>query len=237
MVLTKPIVATILLLGTTCLATAAEPASAGGEAGFVSMFNGKDLSGWEGAPGWWEVRDGILLAESTPEKPCKRSHYLYWTGGKPADFEMRFSFRLSGQANSGVQFRSETRPNWDTWGYQADLDSAGVYTGCLYQHVRGLVAQRGQKVRIDTNGEKTITSFGDPAELLNAVDQAGWNEYRVLAEGPRIVLWINGVLMCEVEDHEPKFALPSGIIALQMHQGPPMKAEFKDLRIRIRERR
>lgn len=233
MVGTKSLAAAVLLLGTACLAAAKEPASAKDEEGFVPMFNGKDLTGWEGAPGWWEVRDGILMTESTPEKPCKKSHYLYWTGGKPADFEMRLSFRVSGQANTGVQFRSETRPNWDTWGYQADLDTAGVYTGCLYQHVRGLVAQRGQKVRIDKEGKKTITTFGDPAELLKAVDRDGWNEYRILAEGPRIALWINGVLMCEVEDYEPKFALPSGIIALQMHQGPPMKAEFKDLRIRL----
>jgi len=197
------------------------------------MFNGKDLAGWEGAPGWWEVREGVLTAESTPEKPCKQSHYLYWKGGAPADFEMRCSWRISGQANSGIQFRSETRPNWDTWGYQADLDTAGAYTGCLYQHVRGLVAQRGQKVVIDRAGEKTITAIGDSEKLLAVVRKGDWNEYRILAAGSRIALWINGVLMCEVEDHQEKLALRKGIIALQMHQGPPMKAEFKDLRIRI----
>ncbi len=203
------------------------------EQGFVPMFNGKDLTGWQGAPGWWQARNGILFAESTPKKPCKRSHYLYWTGGKPADFDMRFSFRVSGHANSGVQFRSEPRPNWNTWGYQADFDSAGVYTGCLYQHVRGLVARRGQKVFIDESGNKTVTEISDADELLGAIDPKGWNEYRILARGPKIVLWINGVRMCEVEDHEPKFALPRGITALQMHQGPPMKVEFKDLRIRL----
>src|SRR5262245_60628087 len=77
------------------------------EEDFVSMFNGKDLSGWEGSPGWWHVRDGLLVAESTPEKPCERSHYLYWRGGQPQDFEMRASYRIHGDANSGIQFRSE----------------------------------------------------------------------------------------------------------------------------------
>jgi len=202
------------------------------EEGFEPIFNGRDLSGGEGMPGWWEVRDGAIVTESTPEKPCPRTQYLYWKGGEPADFDVRFSFRLTGQANSGLQFRSLIRPNWDAWGYQADADSAGVYMGCLYQHVRGLVAKRGQQVVIDAAGKKTITEFGDPAELLKAVKPGDWNEYRVLAQGRRIVLWLNGVRMCEVEDHEEKFALPKGILALQMHKGPPMKAEFKNLRIK-----
>jgi hypothetical protein len=225
----------LAFLAALALTPAFAPAASEPEEGFVPMFNGKDLTGWEGAPGWWQGRDGVLFAESTPEKPCKRSHYLYWKGGEPGDFDLRFAFRLGGQANSGAQFRSKPRPDWDTWGYQADLDSAGVYTGCLYQHVRGLVAQRGQKVQIDESGKKTVTQFGDSAELLKVVKPGDWNEYRVLAEGPRIVLWINGVRMCEVEDHEKEFALPRGIIALQMHQGPPMKVEFKDLRIKIRK--
>jgi hypothetical protein len=203
------------------------------EKGFVPMFNGHDLTGWQGMPDWWEVRDGEIVAESTPDKPSTRSHYLVWKGGEPADFEMRCLYRIGGQGgNSGIQFRSKPRPNWDTWGYQADLDTAGEYTGCLYQHERGLVAKRGQKVVIDSAGQKTITTFADAAELLKAAKAGDWNEYRVLAKGRHIALWINGVLMCEVEDHQEKYALPKGIIALQMHAGPPMKIEFKNLRIR-----
>ena len=227
---TVALVVSVLLTGAV---RAAETTTATND--FISMFNGKDLNGWEGAPAWWFVRDGILTSESTPEKPCKQSHYLYWKGGEPGDFEMRCSWRITGPANTGVQFRSEKRPNWDAWGYQADVDAAGDYVGCLYQHVRGLVAQRGQKVLIDESGKKTVTTFGDFKELLKVVKPGEWNDYRILAEGPTIKLWINNVLMCEVEDHEPKFALPKGIIALQMHQGPPMKVEFKDLKIRIKK--
>jgi hypothetical protein len=207
------------------------------ETGFVPMFNGKDLTGWEGAPGWWQVRDGAILAESSADKPSDRTHYLYWKGGEPADFEMRCRYRITGASgNSGIQFRSEPRPNWDTWGYQADVDTEGDYSGCLYQHDRGLVAERGQRVVIDTAGQKTITRFAESAVLLEAVKNNDWNEYRLVAHGPHVVLWINGVRMCEVEDHEKTFALPKGIIALQMHAGPPMRIEFKDLRIRIDER-
>ncbi|MCW5551862.1 MAG: DUF1080 domain-containing protein [Verrucomicrobiae bacterium] len=224
----------VILLGSLVMGLTINAAeSTGSTNGFVSMFNGKDLTGWEGAPGWWEVRDGVLMSESTPEKPCQQSHYLYWQGGEPGDFEMRCQWRVTGPANSGIQFRSEKRPNWDAWGYQADMDAAGEYVGCLYQHVRGLVAQRGEKVRIDAAGKKTITTFADSQELLKTIKPGQWNEYRIRAEGPKIGLWINNVLMCEVEDYEPKFALPKGIIALQMHQGPPMKVEFKDLQIRI----
>jgi len=208
-------------------------AAADSEADFKPMFNGKDLTGWEGAPGWWEARDGVLLSESTPARPCTRTHYLYWKGAEPADFELRCQWRMTGDANSGIQFRSETRPEWDTWGYQADMDTAGAYVGCLYQHVRGLVARRGEKVVIDKEGKRSVTTFGNFDDLLKVVKKNDWNTYRILAQGPRIALWINDVLMCEVEDYEPKFALPKGIIALQMHQGPPMKVEFKDLRIRI----
>jgi hypothetical protein len=204
------------------------------EPGFVPMFNGRDLTGWEGAPGWWHVRDGAIVAESTPGKPSDRTHYLYWKGGKPASFDMRCLYRITGAgANSGIQFRSEVRPDWDTWGYQADIDTAGVYTGCLYQHDRGLVAERGQQVVIDATGRKTITRFADSAALLKVIKEGDWNEYRIMARGSRMVLWINGVRMCEVEDHEKKFALPEGIIALQMHAGPPMRIEFRNLRIQI----
>ncbi|WP_146531162.1 3-keto-disaccharide hydrolase [Novipirellula artificiosorum] len=204
--------------------------------GFVPMFNGRDMAQWEGKSGWWKVEKGLLTAESTVEKPCTRSHYLYWTGGEPADFEMRCQFRISAAGNSGIQFRSERREDWDTWGYQADMDGAGVYMGCLYQHERGLVAERGQSVSIDAKGQKTIATFAEAAKLLQVVKPEQWNTYRVIAKGSRVSLWINGVKMCEADDVEPRLGLRKGIIALQMHQGPPMKVEYKDLMIRVDDR-
>jgi len=202
------------------------------EAGFVSMFNGKDLSGWEGKPGWWHVEDGALTSQSTPEKPCTKCNYLMWRGGKPGDFELRLSYKIIG-GNSGVQFRSEERPDWDTYGYQADIEAGDQWTGALFEHARGGIAMRGQKVVIDARGNKEITSLGDPAELLKHVKKNDWNDYVVIARGNEITLKINGVVMSQAIDNQEGRAARSGIIALQMHPGPPMKIQFKNLRIKV----
>jgi hypothetical protein len=200
--------------------------------GFVSMFNGRDLTGWEGKPGGWWVEDGTITSESTPEKPCPKCHYLYWRGGKPGDFEMKLKFRLVG-GNSGIQFRSREVPEWDTWGYQADMEVGPQWTGALFQHDRWAVGERGQKVEIDENGQKTITKIGDPAELQKVIKPEDWNEYEILAHGPEVILKINGVVMTHVVDRDKKLACQRGVIALQMHPGPPMKVQFKDLKIKV----
>jgi hypothetical protein len=220
------------LIATIAFTIAACVASAEVEDGFVSMFNGIDLTGWEGKPGGWWVEDGALTSESTAEKPCVKHHYLYWTDGQPGDFVLRFQFKLVG-GNSGVQIRSETRPEFDTWGYQADMDAEGQWTGCLFQHDRGGVVMRGFKAVIAENGERKEEQFSDPAELIKAVKIGDWNEYEVVAEGNHIALSINGQLMCEVEDKDKEYSRAKGLIALQMHPGPPMKVQFKDMRIKI----
>lgn len=206
------------------------------EPGFVSMFNGKDLTGWDGKPGWWYVEDGAITSQSTPEKPCTKAHYLIWRGGKPGDFELRLCYKLIG-GNSGIQFRSRELADWDTSGYQADMEAGTQWTGCLFEHQRGGVAMRGQKVVIDEDGRKTITPIGDPAELLKHVKPNDWNEYRIVARGPEITLEINGVLMAQAVDRQKGRAARSGIIALQMHPGPPMKVQFKNLRIKVLDAR
>ena len=195
------------------------------------MFNGKDLAGWEGKPGWWHVEDGAITSESTPTKPCDKANYLMWRGAKPGDFELQLEYRLVG-GNSGIQFRSRELPDWDTSGYQADMEAADQWTGCLFEHTRGGVAMRGQKVLIQPDGTRQITPLGDPQALLQHVKKNDWNQYRVIARGPEITLEINGVVMSQAIDHQEGKAARSGIIALQMHPGPPMKVQFKDLRIK-----
>jgi hypothetical protein len=201
------------------------------EPGFVAMFNGNDLTGWEGKPDWWRVEDGAITSESTPAKPCPSAHYLMWRGGKPADFELRLEFRLLG-GNSGIQFRSKELPNWDTSGYQADMEDGDQWTGCLFEHTRGGVAMRGESVRIAPDGIKTVQALGDPKALLGKVRRHEWNEYRILAVGPDITLEINGVTMTRVTDLQEGKAAKDGVIALQMHPGPPMKVQFRNLRIK-----
>lgn len=193
------------------------------------LFNGVDLGGWEGAPGWWRVEDGALTSESTAEKPCKACNYLVWKGAQPADFELSADFRLSRQANSGIQIRSETRPNWDTYGYQADMTGDGGLVGFLYHHKRGLIVGRGEKVTFTAEGKREVEKIGDPKELLKVFKPGDWNSYRVVCRGPEIAIYLNGVLMSRVTDNDPTQAASRGIIALQMHPGPPMKVQFKNL--------
>ena len=135
------------------------------EAGFTPIFNGNDLTGWDGKPGWWKVEDGALTAESTPEKPCKECNYLIWRGGQPSDFELIADFRLSGAGNSGIQLRSQALPNWDTSGYQADMSGDGDLVGFVYEHTRGLIAGRGERVSIGPDGKREVQELGDAAEL------------------------------------------------------------------------
>jgi len=194
-----------------------------------SLFNGKDLTGWDGAPGWWRVEDGALTSESTAQKPCTKCNYLIWKGGQPGDFELTAEFRISKDANSGIQIRSETRPEWDTYGYQADMTGNGELVGFVYHHERGLIVGRGERVNFTAEGKREVEKTGDPNELIKGYKVEDWNTYRVVCRGPEITLYLNGVLMCQVTDKDPKLAASSGIIALQMHPGPPMKVQFKNI--------
>lgn len=202
------------------------------EEDFIPIFDGKTLNGWEGLEGWWWVEDGAITSQSTIEKPCKNAHYLYWMGGQPEDFILKLEFRLENN-NSGIQFRSEKRPDYDIWGYQADIDETGEWTGCLFQHDRWAVVKRGYKAWIDKDGNRKEELFKDPKELLSAVKFKDWNEYEIKAIGNHIELFINGTKMCEVFDDDKQYSRRKGYIALQMHPGPPMKVQFRNIRIKI----
>ncbi|MDR1958390.1 MAG: DUF1080 domain-containing protein [Planctomycetaceae bacterium] len=202
--------------------------------GFVSIFNGADLTGWEGGPDAWRVEDGVIIGESTPEKPCKKTHYLYWTEKEPDNFHLKLTFRLRGEsANSGIQFRSEKRPNWDTFGYQADVDQSLQWTGCLFHHTRGAVVQRGFDNKIAPDGKVEVHQIADGKKLVEVYKPNDWNEYEVIADGSVLTLIINGKQMCRVDDRHATESAQSGVLALQMHQGAPMKVEFKDIRIKL----
>ncbi len=222
----------LALAAVAALVAVASVGRAADEKGFRSMFNGKDLTGWEGKPGGWWVEDGAITSQSTEEKPCVKHHYLYWKGGEPADFVLRLKYKIVG-GNSGIQFRSERRPNFDTWGYQADLEAGPQWTGCLFQHSRGGVVMRGKRAVIREDGTRTEDEFAPAAELQKVVKPNDWNDYEIVADGSKVVLRINGKRMCEVDDRHAELACRKGIIGLQMHPGPPMKVQFKDLRIKI----
>ena len=195
----------------------------------VSLFNGKDLTGWEGSPGWWTVEDGALTSESTPDKPCKKANYLVWTGAQVADFQLDCDFKISGQANSGIQIRSERRPEHDMFGYQADMTGDGKLIGYIYHHKHGLVAERGAQVVLPDGGKRESRPLGDAADLLKRYKSGEWNHYRIVCKGPSITVFLNGVKMCDIVDNHASPQARKGFIGLQMHPGPPMKVCFKDI--------
>ncbi|MBP7949335.1 MAG: DUF1080 domain-containing protein [Verrucomicrobiales bacterium] len=206
-------------------------ASRAADDGFTPLFNGRDLTGWDGKPGWWRVEDGTITAESTPDKPCDKHNYLIWRGGEPGDFELRFEYRITG-GNSGVQIRSREVPDWDMRGYQADIEDGKQWTGALFEHERGGVALRGEKVTIAPDGHRKVERFADAAALQQHIHAQDWNAYRVVAQGPEIQLFINDVKTAHAVDRQKGRAAASGLIGLQMHPGPPMKVQFRNLRMK-----
>jgi hypothetical protein len=217
-----------------CLTPTTRSSAADVEEGFTPIFNGKDLTGWEGEQGLWSVEDGAITGVTTAQKPLKQASYLYWRGGKPADFELRAAYRFTtASGNSGINFRSRELPNRDVLGYQADMETGTSYTGILYEcNQREIVATRGQKVVIQEDGKREVSTFADAAELQKSIKPNDWNEYTIIARGPEIILKINGVVTCHVIDHEKGKAAAAGLISLQLHPGPPMKVQFKNLRIK-----
>ncbi|MGL4401760.1 MAG: family 16 glycoside hydrolase [Luteolibacter sp.] len=205
-------------------------ATAPAQASWQSIFNGKDLEGWSGDPRLWRVQEGVIVGESDDgEKKTKENSFLIWQGGNAGDFELEFQARVTGKNNSGVQYRSKLldAERWKVSGYQLDLHPQPSYLGMLYEEKgRGIVCERGTRVKLwDKPEVKGILE-------VPTVDLAAWNSYRIVAQGFALRHFINGRLAVEVHDMHPEKRAIDGIIALQLHAGPPMKTEFKDLRIR-----
>jgi len=213
-----------------------------GEKGFLRIFNGKDLTGWEGNPKLWSVKDDAITGQTTAENPTKGNTFLIWTNGTVADFELRCSFRLvpgdaKGFANSGIQYRSKVvdPANWAVGGYQADMEAGPAYTGILYEErmTRGIMAARGEKVVWDQDGKKQVVgSTGDPAEIGAAIKRGDWNDYVIIAKGNHLQHFVNGKLTVDVTDDCAAKRASSGVLALQLHAGPPMTAQFQNIRLK-----
>ena len=202
------------------------------EEGFKPLFNGKDLKGWDGNPKFWSVKDGAILGQTTADNPTKGNTFLIWKDGNVDDFVLRFSYRIK-NGNSGVQYRSKSFDNWVVKGYQGDFEAGKTYSGILYEEGgRGILAQRGEKVTIDENGKKNAEKVGDSAALQAGIKNEDWNEYEVTAQGFHFIHKINGKVTAEVIDNESAKRAASGILALQLHAGPPMTVEIKDIRIK-----
>jgi hypothetical protein len=201
-----------------------------------AIFNGKDLKDWDGDPKFWSVQDGAITGLTTAESPTKGNTFCVWRGGSPKDFEFRTIFRLYNH-NSGVQYRSKTVDNdankWVMGGYQADMDGANTYTGGLYEERgRGILAKPGQKVTVGADGKPTVTEvLHKPEEIKAAIKD--WNEYVIIAQGNHIQQKLNGLVTVDLTDDDEKRRAMEGLIGLQVHAGPPMKVQFKEIMLKV----
>lgn len=198
------------------------------------IFNGKDLTGWKGNPDLWSVQDGCITGTTTAEKKLTFNTFLVWEG-EVSNFELEFDYKLGSVGNSGVQYRSKLINDKDfiVGGYQADIDASLQYAGINYEEKgRGILAQRGQRVTIDKAGEKKVEQFGETKELGKLIKGGDWNHYKVIAVGNKVSHMINDQLMSEVIDDQEGKAAASGVLAFQIHVGPPMQIQFKNIKLK-----
>jgi len=198
-------------IGCATLLLIASVTAAFAEGKFEPLFDGKTLIGWSGDPDLWKVEDRMIVG-STDAKTLKHNSFLSTTKIYK-NFVLRLKFKLRNH-NSGVQVRSKQYDDYVVRGYQPDI-AESRYTGMLYEEGgRGILADVDQKA------------------AAKAFKRHDWNEYVITCNGPRITLVLNGVTTVDYTEKDEKKGAKEGIIALQLHAGPPMKVCFKDLEIK-----
>jgi hypothetical protein len=220
------------------VATPPEPA------GMRSLFNGKDLEGWDGDPRLWSVKDGVIHGETTPENVAQGNTFLVWKGGDVGDFELRLSFRCTATNNSGIQYRSRhvtdgtVKNKWVVRGYQHEIRNENTLPnvpGFIYDEggPRGRICLVGERASWEAEGgKKVVGRLVDQEDFTKLMRVDDWNDVVIRAEGNRIRHFLNGRLILDFTDADPKRALTAGVLALQLHAGKPMWAEYRDIRLK-----
>jgi len=244
----------LLTLGVLSNAAFAEDKSkaeipAAGADGWISLFNGKDLAGWEGLEGYWTVVDGAIQCSETKENSKQTNLILLASKANPekfANFEIRYSFKwVTPGGNSGMQFRGKIdKPEmFHVGGYQADIDAGNGYTGIIYDEGgvaggRGIMSKRGEKTVWDADNKRTGTPLDKTdAEIKAMIKPVGeWNDAVLIADGNHITYSINGQITTEMIDNSPK-ACKDGIIGIQMHGGHTMTLQVKDIKIKMLDKK
>ena len=224
--------ATLAITGGSFTVTAAK------EAPTVSLFDGKTLAGWEGLSTLWSVKDGAITGITTKESPIKNNTFLVWTNGTVKNFELRLQYRVL-NGNYGIQYRSKLvdAEKFIVGGYQADLEAGKTYSGILYEERgRGILAERGQRTLItDEDGRTKVTVIGklaDSKQLQASIRDEQWNDYTIIADGNHLLHFINNRQTVDVLDQQSAKASKEGILALQIHAGPAMLIQFRDIRLK-----
>ncbi len=199
----------------------------------VQIFDGKSLEGWSGDSVYWSVADGAIVGQTTADEPLEHNTFLVWQGGEVGDFELELEIRIE-SGNSGIQVRSVAGDDHRVTGYQADIDAENRHTGIIYEEGgRGILVNRARHTTIDADGEKAESDEAtcDEAALLESLNRDQWHQCRVVAEGSRLTYMINGFVTARLDDGETGKVRQTGVIALQLHTGPPMKVEFRNVRL------
>ena len=219
-------------LGLLFAGLALAPLASAGEDGFRSLFNGKDLTGWDGNPAVWSVRDGAITGVTQGPESLPYNQFIIWRAGTVKNFELHAKLRQSGN-NSGFQYRSRELPEvgpWSMAGYQCDAHSRLSSNGKLYEELgRTTLAENGQSVVIDPQGVRWLVAQREPV----VVDSAAWNDFTVIAQGNHVIHQINGHLTVEVWDFQAKVRQPEGLLAIQIHRGPAMIAQAKEIMLKV----
>ena len=208
------------------------------EKGFEKIFDGKTLKGWNGNPKLWSVKDGAITGQTTKENPTKGNTFIIWEG-KTGNFDLRLDYKIIG-GNSGIQYRSFKADGPDEWrigGYQADFEAGDTYSGICYgERFRGILSLRGKKTTLtvgdDGKLKKEVEEFAKDADIAKAIKKEDWNSYRIVARNFNLTHYINDVKTTQVVDHDRKTRRADGLLALQLHAGPPMTVQFKNIRIK-----
>ena len=215
-------VTAILLSVSSALACGTEPPE-----GFESIFNGADLSGWEGNPIYWSVRDCCLTGVT--DGSLRHNRFIVWKGDELKNFELRVKVKVTAGGNSGLNYRSRVRPDLGeevVTGYQCDVvPEHADYDGMLYEERgRRILAHTGEKVIIDEHGQPWVV--GElPKKKFKANE---WHEYRVLVEGNHHQHWIDDDPTADVIDLDETNRALAGILGVQVHVGPAMTIQYRD---------
>jgi Domain of Unknown Function (DUF1080) len=209
------------------------------EVGFQAIFDGSSMKGWDCDPDFWRLENGVMVGETHPHHMPKQNIFCIWRDGKPADFDLKLQYRLTGSGgNSGVQYRSIERPDVAKWvmqGYQADIDADERYTGQVYEERgRGFLANRGNFAYVG-DGQKSalVGSVGDGNELKKFIKSGDWNDMEVIARGNTMVQLINGHVMSVLIDDDKANRKMDGLIGIQLHVTEAgEKVEARNIRIK-----
>lgn len=207
--------------------------------GMTTLFNGNDLTGWDGDPRLWSVKDGCLVGQTTKENPARGNTFIIWKDGVLKDFELRLSYKCTTTNNSGIQYRSRKLPDtkdnkWKVGGYQAEVRNEPGLAGFIYDEggKRGRMVLVGEKAVWEDGKKNVVGKVGDIGAIKAAFKVDDFNDYVIIAKGNHITQYINGVQTVDFTDNDPKLAAREGILAFQLHAGNPMKVEFKNIRIK-----